>query len=120
MLNLTQNISIYLRCGITDLRKSFSGLALIVEDDLERNLLDGEVFLFCNKSRKLIKAVYWDGSGLCVFSKRLEGGCFCWPVSREKAKEITTAELSMLLEGLDNRETQHRFWYRRRPIKKAT
>ncbi len=107
---------IYLRCGVTDLRKAFDGLARIVEEDLSRDILDGELVVFCNRARNRIKAVYWDGSGLCLFAKRLEGGRFAWPQSKESAKEITNAELSMLLEGIDFRDATHRRWYRRRPI----
>ena len=102
----------------TDMRKSFDGLARIVEEDLKHDLLDGDLVLFCNRGRNRIKGVYWDGSGLCLFAKRLEGGSFSWPASAEEAKEITGAELGMLLEGIDLRRARHRLWYRRRPISK--
>ena len=73
------------------MRKAFDGLAKIVEDDLRRNILDGEIVLFCNRARNRIKGIYWDGSGLCLFAKRLEGGRFAWPQSAIAAKEITPA-----------------------------
>ena len=111
---------IYVRCGVTDLRKAFDGLTQIVEDDLSRNITDGDFIVFCNRARNRLKAIYWDGSGLCLFAKRLEGGRFAWPQSKEAAKEITSAELSMLLEGIDFRNATHRKWYRRRPIKKES
>lgn len=120
MIGLNASVRIYLRCGVTDLRKSFDGLARIVEEDLKHDLLDGDLVLFCNRSRNRIKGVYWDGSGLCVFAKRLEGGSFSWPTSSEEAKEITGAELAMLLEGIDIRRARHRMWYRRRPVEKKT
>ena len=107
---------IYLRCGPTDLRKAFDGLARVAEEELRRDILDGELVVFCNRARNRLKALYWDGSGLCLFAKRLEGGRFAWPQSRERAKEITSAELTMLLEGIDYRATTHRLWYRRRPV----
>ena len=107
---------IYLRCGVTDLRKAFDGLARIVEEDLCRSITDGDFILFCNRARNRLKAIYWDGSGLCLFAKRLEGGRFAWPDSKEIAQEITSAELSMILEGIDFRNATHRAWYRRRPI----
>ncbi len=109
---------IYLRCGVTDLRKAFDGLTRIVEEDLSRSITDGDFILFCNRARNRLKAIYWDGSGLCLFSKRLEGGRFSWPDSKEVAKEITSAELSMILEGIDFRNATHRVWYLRRPISK--
>ena len=118
MIGLGAGTRVYLRCGVTDLRKAFDGLARIVEDDLGRSVTDGDLVVFCNRSRNRLKALYWDGSGLCLFAKRLEGGRFAWPGSADAAKEITPAELSMLLEGIDYRNATHRVWYRRRPIGK--
>lgn len=120
MIGLGAGTRIYLRCGVTDLRKAFDGLARIVEEDLRRNITDGDFVLFCNRARNRIKAIYWDGSGLCLFAKRLEGGRFAWPQSKLAAEEVTPAELSMLLEGIDFRNTTHRVWYRRRPISKKS
>ncbi len=115
MIGISASTTIYLRSGYTDLRKSFIGLAEIVEGELDRSILNGELFIFCNKSKKLLKAIYWDGSGLCVLAKRLEAGTYSWPLTKDKAKEITYAELTMLVEGLDFMASQHRLWYRRRP-----
>lgn len=120
MIGLGTGARIYLRSGTTDLRKAFDGLAGIVEHELRRDLYAGELILFCNSARNRIKAIYWDGSGLCLFAKRLEAGTFSWPASSEAAKEITAAELSMLLEGIDLRRAKHRVWYRRRPIEEAS
>lgn len=116
MIGLNSSTRIYVRCGVTDMRKAFDGLAKIVEEDLRRNILDGEIVLFCNRAQNRIKGIYWDGSGLCLFAKRLEGGRFAWPQTATAAKEITPAECAMLLEGIDFRTASHRRWYRRRPI----
>lgn len=116
VIGLSSGARFYLRCGPTDLRKAFDGLASIVEDELKRDLYDAVVVLFCNRARNRIKAIYWDGSGLCLFAKRLEAGTFSWPESAEDAKEITPAELSMLLEGVDFRSGMHRRWHRRRSV----
>ena len=116
MIGLGAGTRIYLRCGVTDLRKAFDGLTRIVEEDLSRRITDGDFVLFCNRARNRLKGIYWDGSGVCLFAKRLEGGRFAWPSSREVAQEITSAELSMLLEGIDYRNATHRVWYRRRPV----
>ncbi len=97
MIGLGAGTRIYVRCGVTDLRKAFDGLTRIVEEDLSRSITDGDFILFCNRARNRLKAIYWDGSGLCLFAKRLEGGRFAWPDSKEAAQEITSAELSMLL-----------------------
>ena len=107
---------IYLRCGPTDLRKAFDGLTRIVEEELGRQITDGDFVVFCNRARSRLKAIYWDGSGVCLFAKRLEDGRFSWPNSLEASKEVTSAELSMLLEGIDFRNAVHRKWQRRRPI----
>jgi len=109
---------IYLRCGVTDLRKAFDGLTRIVEEELSRDITDGQLVVFCNRARNRLKAVYWDGSGVCLFAKRLEDGRFAWPDSKDAAVEITAAELAMLLEGIDFRKATHRLWYRRRPVDK--
>ena len=101
---------------MTDLRKAFDGLTRVVEEDLSRSITDGDFVVFCNRARNRLKSIYWDGSGLCLFAKRLEGGRFAWPQSKEAAQEITSAELSMLLEGIDFRNATHRVWYRRRPV----
>ncbi len=79
VIGLGSGVRLYFRCGVIHLPKSFEGLATIVEEDLERNLLDGDLVLFCNRSRNRIKALYWDGSGACLFLKRLEGGSFSSP-----------------------------------------
>ena len=118
MIGLGAGTRIYLRCGVTDLRKAFDGLTRIVEEELLRAITDGDFVVFCNRSRNRLKAIFWDGSGVCLFAKRLEGGRFAWPQSKAAALEITSAELSMLLEGIDFRNTTHRAWYRRRPISK--
>ena len=120
MIGLAPGARFYLRCGPTDLRKAFDGLAGLVEGDLGHNLYDAVVVLFCNRARNRLKAIYWDGSGLCLFAKRLEAGTFSWPDSAEQAKEITPAELSMLLEGVDFRSALHRRWHRRRPATSST
>ena len=120
MIGLGAGTRIYLRCGVTDLRKAFDGLTRVVEEDLSRNITDGDFVVFCNRARNRLKAIYWDGSGVCLYSKRLEGGRFAWPNSREAALEVTSAELSMLLEGIDYRNATHRVWYRRRPIRNDT
>jgi transposase len=70
---------IYLAPGATDMRKGFEGLYGLVRDRLQCEPLSGHIFLFCNARRNRLKLIYWDGSGLWVCGKRLQGGCFHWP-----------------------------------------
>ena len=103
-----------------DFRKGHDGLAALVQSQLRRKPFDGSVYVFRAKRADRLKLIYWDGSGLCLFAKRLEAGTFSWPDSAEQAREITPAELSMLLEGVDLRNAMHRRWHRRRAVSSST
>lgn len=94
-------LSVYVRPGVTDMRKAINGLALVVEEQMEQNPLNGALFLFCNRQRRILKALYWDRNGFCLWQKRLEKFRFPWPESGEAAREITEEQLRMLLEGID-------------------
>jgi transposase len=83
------------------MRKSFDTLSALVRSVLGRDVLSGEVFVFVGKTRRRAKVLYWDGTGLCLFSKRLEKGRFAapWEGGREGALRWTMSELSLFLEG---------------------
>lgn len=98
---LPSSTRVYVVLGSTDLRKAINGLSLLVTDIPEMDVFSGQLFVFCNKSRTLIKILYWDRNGFCLWQKRLEKHRFFWPESREQALELGTRELSWLLEGLD-------------------
>ncbi|MDD3311750.1 MULTISPECIES: IS66 family insertion sequence element accessory protein TnpB [Desulfovibrionaceae] len=98
---LHSNTRVYLVLGSTDLRKAVNGLSLLVAGLPEMDVFSGQLFVFCNKSRTLIKILYWDRNGFCLWQKRLEKHRFFWPESREQALELGARELSWLLEGLD-------------------
>ena len=95
--------------GPTDMRKGFDGLSLLVQEQLKLDPFCGHVFAFRGRRGGLVKLLYWDGQGLCLFSKRLEKGRFVWPITKEGAVMLTPAQLSMLLEGIDWRAPQ-RTW----------
>jgi transposase len=99
-LDLTQ-VKIYLRPGPTDLRKAGNGLAILVEQGLELNPFGASLFLFCNAKRTLLKALYWERNGFCLWQKRLERDRFPWPKDHRKAQEINHEELLLLLAGID-------------------
>lgn len=92
---------VWLAAGATDMRKGFDGLARIVEEKLRRDPFGGQLFVFRGKRGDLIKALFWDGQGLCLFAKRLERGRFVWPKAEDGACVVSPAQLSMLLEGID-------------------
>jgi transposase len=92
---------IFLRPGYTDLRKAVNGLAVIVEQQMAGEPFSGNVYLFCNRERKLLKAVYWDRNCFWLSQKRLEKDTFPWPDTSEAARELSGEELSMLLSGID-------------------
>jgi transposase len=101
MIALPTGTNIWLAAGVTDMRRGFTGLSAIAQTVLEQNPHSGHVFVFRGKRGDLIKLLWWDGDGLCLFAKRLERGRFVWPRAEEGAISLSRAQLSMLLEGID-------------------
>jgi transposase len=83
-----------------DLRNGYNGLFGLVQNSLKANPMCGDLFLFVNESRKLCKVLVWDGTGLCIFQKRLERGCFAklWRDDGQVVK-LTQSELALFIEG---------------------
>jgi len=100
---------IWIVAGVTDLRRGFMGLSALVQTALEENAFGGHVFVFRGRRGDLIKVLWFDGDGLCLFAKRLERGRFVWPQATSGAVSLTRAQLSMLLEGIDWRRPE-RTW----------
>jgi transposase len=133
MISLSSATRVFVAAGFTDMRKSFNGLYGIVAQQLKQDPTSGHVFVFCNRSRNRIKLLLWDGSGLWVCTKRLEQGRFHWqwddtsdPLDphheaapgdqpNRDAFVITHESLSLLLGGIDLKETRPRSWYRITP-----
>lgn len=92
---------VWLAAGATDMRKGFDGLARLVEEKLGRDPFGGQLFVFRGRRGDLVKALWWDGQGLCLYAKRLEKGRFVWPGAADGACVLSPAQLSMLLEGID-------------------
>jgi transposase len=103
------NTRIWIAAGITDLRRGFVGLSAMVQTELEENPFSGQVFVFRGRRGDLIKLLWFDGDGLCLFAKRLERGRFVWPKAESGTVSLTRAQLSMLLEGIDWRRPE-RSW----------
>ena len=94
-------VAIWLAAGVTDLRRGFTGLSATVQTVLEQKPFSGHIFVFRGRRGDLIKLLWWDGDGLCLFAKRLERGRFVWPQAQSGSVLLTSAQLSMLLEGID-------------------
>jgi transposase len=109
MIALPSHTKIWIAAGVTDLRRGFSGLSALVQTKLEQNPLSGQVFIFRGRRGDLVKLIWFDGDGLCLFAKRLERGRFIWPQATEGRVSLTRAQLSMLLEGIDWRRPE-RTW----------
>jgi transposase len=90
----------YIATGVTDMRKSINGLSILVADQLELDPLSGHLFAFCNRKRDIIKILYWDRNGFCLWHKRLEKDRFQWPETEEAVFDIQGHELTWILDGL--------------------
>jgi transposase len=101
VIALPVGTQIWIAAGLTDLRRGFTGLSAIVQVKLEQDPFAGHVFVFRGRRGDLIKVLWWDGDGLCLFAKRLERGRFIWPQAESGTVSLTRAQLSMLLEGID-------------------
>lgn len=110
MIHVDQHTRVYLAAGITDMRKSINGLAVLTEEVLQLNPLSSHLFVFCNRQRDKLKILYWHNNGFWLFYRRLEKQRFYWPAASESASvQITARELLWLLEGLDiSRVTAHK------------
>ena len=106
MIGLPANTRIWLAAGVTDMRSGFNGLAAKVQTALTEDPFSGHVFVFRGRRGDLIKVLWWSGDGLCLLAKRLERGRFIWPNATDGAISLTTAQLSMLLEGIDWRRPE--------------
>jgi transposase len=109
MIGLPGNTRVWIAAGHTDMRRGFDGLAATVQTALAENPFSGHVFVFRGRRGDIIKVLWFDGQGLCLFAKRLERGHFVWPQATSGAVSLTPAQLSMLLEGIDWRMPQ-RTW----------
>ena len=101
MIGLPAGTRIRLSAGATDMRKGFDSLAVQAQTVLGKDPFSGHVFVFRGRRGDLIKMLWWDGDGLCLFAKRLERGRFIWPQVTSGTVALTPAQLSMLLEGID-------------------
>lgn len=101
MIGSTRQVGVHAFAVPADMRKSFDSLSVLATEGLGRDVMSGDLFLIVSKNRRRAKVLYWDGTGLCVFAKRLEKGRFVAPWDRGEGQELrlTVSELALLLEG---------------------
>jgi transposase len=115
MLIIPAGVKVHLALGYTDMRKGLDGLAVLIQESLKQDPFSGHLFAFRGRRASVIKVLFWDGNGLCLFTKKLHQGGFVWPrmTSPGGSVHLTPAQLAMLIEGIDWR-TPERVW---RPAK---
>lgn len=114
MLNWSAPATIYLSTQPTDMRKHFDGLQALVESQFGRNVHDGHLFLFFNRRRDRVKALWWDRDGLAIWAKRLEVGSFELPATTPDTTcvELDLTQLTLILGGIDLSSARRRKRYR--------
>jgi transposase len=101
MIALPPNAHVWLAAGTTDMRNGFDGLAALVQRQLAEDPFSGHLFVFRGRAGDRVKILWWSGDGWCLFAKRLERGRFVWPHATSGTVVLTSAQLAMLLEGID-------------------
>lgn len=109
MIQLPAGTRIWIAAGVTDMRRGFQGLSAQVQTVLGEQPYSGHVFAFRGRRGDIVKLLWFDGDGLCLFQKRLERGRFIWPQAESGTVSLSRAQLSMLLEGIDWRRPE-RTW----------
>ena len=103
MIGSTRNVTVWAYPKPCDLRKGHNGLSGLVATESEADLLSGDFFLFVNRRRTICKVLLWDGTGLCIYNKRLEEGRFArlWRKPDDQELKLTSSELALFLEGCE-------------------
>ncbi|WP_083863693.1 IS66 family insertion sequence element accessory protein TnpB [Desulfobacula toluolica] len=100
MFSPKQNLKIHIALGNTDMRKSIDGLSILVSEKFNLDPFSGHLFVFCNRKQTILKILYWDRNGFCLWHKRLEKDRFQWPRSKDAVMTIGAHELAWLIDGL--------------------
>jgi transposase len=111
MISVSAATRVFVALAPVDMRKSFNGLYGLVQIQLQQDPLSGHLFVFTNRHRNRVKLLYWDGTGLWVYAKRLERGRFTWPEGQGASILLRGEELTAMLSGLEVRAKAG--WYRR-------
>ncbi len=105
MINPPPGVRVYLAMTPCDMRRGMDGLAALAQSVLGVDPFSGALIVFRGKRGDLLKILAWDGSGMCLFAKRLEKGRFVWPPIVEGRLQLSPAQLALLVEGIDWRRT---------------
>lgn len=106
LMMFSNNCQIYICIASVDMRKAINGLSSLVESHLRKNPFSGQLFVFTNRKKNIVKILYWQGNGFCLWQKTLDKGRFRWPTSNSDALSLSYRELSWLLEGLEIEQTK--------------
>lgn len=117
MFALSTATRVFLLPGPTDMRKGFDGLRSLAEHTIKHDPLSGHLFVFCNRNCDRVKVLFWDGSGLWVCAKRVEGGRLDWPLQGKPIQEYTLQQLTLLLDGIVLKQAVAKRWHRHSPHK---
>lgn len=101
MIGPTNAVRVMVATKPVDFRKGMDGLAALVRETMSADPFDGSIYVFRAKRADRVKLVFWDGTGVCLFAKRLEDGEFRWPKIADGVMRLSPAQFSALLEGLD-------------------
>ena len=102
-------VRVYLYGMPCDMRKSFNGLIALAKNVMGKNPLSGHLFVFVNRRGNYLKVLYWDRSGFCIWSKRLEQGNFISNWKNERDREMDYTQLKLLLEGIEKKSQKKRY-----------
>ncbi len=100
MILVPSGVRILLAAQPVDFRKGMDGLAAMVQQVLQTDPFQGDVFIFRPRRSDRVKILVYDGTGLCLYAKRLEAGRFSWPPPADGVVRLSAAQLATLLEGL--------------------
>lgn len=106
MLSLPASVRVFVCLGAVDMRRSFDGLAAVAEQVVQQDPLSGHLFVFRGRRGDRVKILYWDRDGYALWYKRLETGLFRFPMDESESKEISAADLGLILEGIDLRSVK--------------
>ena len=106
MIPVPSGVRVWLASGHTDMRKGWASLALLVQERFAQDPHSGHLFIFRGRRGDLVKIIWYDGQGSCLFMKRLERGRFIWPTPADGAVSIPVGQMGYLLEGIDWRNPQ--------------